>query len=553
MLLRRLAALLPFAAAACASGAPRADLVVYGRVWTGDSAQVWAGAVAVHADTILAVGDSTTIAALVGPSTRVLNNGSALVTPGFMDGHVHFLDGGAAVSRVNLRDASTPAEFVGRLKAFAATQPKGTWILGGEWDHEAWPGAPLPTRAWIDSVTPDHPVFVSRLDGHMAVANSAALKLARIDALTPDITGGTIVRGAENVPTGVLKDAAQTPVYDVIPPPTAAEADKMLAAGMQWANARGVTAVASVSVTWPEAAAWRRAHDAGAQTVRATLYPPLANWKLVADTVAKYGVGDDRLRLAGVKGYVDGSLGSTTALFYEPYQDDKTTTGLLVTPEDSLRRWIGAADSAKLQVIVHAIGERANGMLLDIFDSVTTAHGARDRRFRIEHAQHLRAQDMDRIAASGVIASMQPYHLPDDGRWAFKRIRPDQVERTYAFHSLLERKARLAFGSDWVVAPIEPLFGIWAAVTRRTNDGKHPEGWTPAEKISVEDALRAYTAGNAYAVFADATRGVLRRGAQADLVLLGADLTRIAPDGIKDVAVQATIMGGKVVYIKDAK
>jgi predicted amidohydrolase YtcJ len=295
-------------------------------------------------------------------------------------------------------------------------------------------------------------------------------------------------------------------------------------------------------------AAWRRAHEAGTQTVRAALFPPLAEWRMVADTVAARGPGDDRLRLAGVKGYVDGSLGSTTALFFEPYQDDPRTMGLLVTPADSLRTWILAADSAQLQVVVHAIGERANSLLLDIYELAARTHGARDRRFRIEHAQHLRESEMNRLAQDGVIASMQAIHLSDDGRWAAKRIRPDQVARTYAFRSLLDRKVRLAFGSDWPVAPIEPLRGVWAAVTRQTNDGRNPEGWTPEQKISVEEALRAYTVDNAYGVFAEGVRGRLVVGAKADLVLLGEDLTRIAPDRIKDVPVKATIMGGRVVF-----
>lgn len=533
--------------AACRRG-PTADLVVHGRIWTGDSTAPWAGAVAVQADTILAVGDSAALQAYVGPRTTVLANGTNLVTPGFMDGHVHFLDGGAEVARVVLRDADSPEEFIRRLAAFARTQPRGTWIQGGNWDHERWPGAPLPTRQWIDSVTPEHPVFVTRLDGHMALANSVALRLARLDRTTPEIPGGTIVRDAAGEPTGILKDEAMSPVFAVIPPPTPAEADSMLAAGMRWANARGVTAVASVSASWEEVAAWRRAHAAGTQTVRVSLYPPLAQWRRVADTVRAHGPGDDRLRLAGVKGFVDGSLGSGTALFFEPYRDDPSTRGLFVTPEDSLRRWLTAADSAGLQVVVHAIGERANSVLLDVMDSAAQVNGPRDRRFRVEHAQHLRLAEMDRLARAGVIASMQPYHLADDGRWAWKRIAPAQVARTYAFRSLLDRQVRLAFGSDWTVAPIEPLWGLWAAVTRQTTDGRNPEGWTPAEKLTVAEALTAYTAGNAYAVFAERTRGVLRPGMQADLVLLGADLTRIAPDAIRTTPVVATVMAGRVVY-----
>jgi predicted amidohydrolase YtcJ len=249
---------------------------------------------------------------------------------------------------------------------------------------------------------------------------------------------------------------------------------------------------------------------------------------------------------------VDGSLGSTTALFYSPYNDDPKTSGVLVTPEDSLRRWIGAADSAGLQVAVHAIGERANGLLLDIYDSVAKAHGPRDRRFRIEHAQHLRRQDIARLAHSGDIASMQPYHAIDDGRWAEKRIGPERIKTTYAFRSLLDNGAHLAFGSDWTVAPIDPILGIYAAVTRRTLDGKNPNGWVPDQKITVEEALRAYTAGNAYGVFAERSRGKLAPGYLADLVVLDQDLTAIPPEAIEQAGVRATIVGGKVVFQQPA-
>jgi predicted amidohydrolase YtcJ len=249
-----------------------------------------------------------------------------------------------------------------------------------------------------------------------------------------------------------------------------------------------------------------------------------------------------------VKGFVDGSLGSNTALFYEAYRDAPETSGLMVTPEDSLRTWIGAADSAGLQVAVHAIGERANGLLLDIYDSLARAHGSRDRRFRIEHAQHLRREDVGRVARIGVIASMQPYHAIDDGRWAEKRIGPERIKRMYVFRSLLDAGAHLAFGSDWTVAPLDPILGIYAAVTRRTLDGKNPGGWVPREKISVEEALRAYTAGNAYGVFAEQTRGKLAPGYLADLVLLDQDLTAIPPEAIERAQVRTTIVGGRVVF-----
>jgi len=524
------------------------DLMVFGRVWTGDSARPWAQAVAVVGDTIVAVGDSAKLAELVGPGTRVIANGKAMVVAGFMDGHAHFLRGGFQLTNVDLRDAASPREFVARIKAFAATLRPGEWILGGTWDHENWPGTPLPDRSWIDSVTPNNPVFVDRLDGHMALANSAALRKAGIGRDTREIPGGAIVRRPGGEPTGVLKDEAQGPVLAVIPIPSESQSDAALERGMDWAASKGVTAVADVDVPWYEVAALRRAHAAGKLATRVSVYVPLRDWRLMADTVRVHGAGDDWLRVAGVKGYVDGSLGSTTALFYAPYQDSPETSGLFVTPEDSLRAWIGGADSAGLQVVVHAIGERANGVLLDIFDSVAKAHGPRDRRFRVEHAQHLRRGDILRLARSGVMVSMQPYHAIDDGRWAEKRIGPERIKTTYAFRSLLDNGARLAFGSDWTVAPLDPLLGIYAAVTRRTLDGKHPDGWVAEEKITVEEALRAYTVTNAYGVFAEGTRGKLAPGYLADLVALDRDLTAIAPETINQSGVRATIVGGKVVF-----
>jgi predicted amidohydrolase YtcJ len=530
------------------SGGP-ADLVVYGRVWTGDSARPWAGAVAVTGDTISAVGDSAEIARLVGPETRVLFNGSALVTPGFMDGHLHFVDGGFQLASVDLRPATTPGEFIERLAAFAAERKPGEWILGGDWDHERWPRAPLPRREWIDSVTRDKPVLLYRLDGHMALANSAALRLAGLTRATKDIPGGVIVRDPRTGElTGLLKDEAMNPVESAIPAPTDQQRDAALQRALEHAASQGVTAFAHVDDTLADLGAYLRAKRAGTLTARAALYVPIRHWKQVADTIADIGRGDDWVWIGGVKGYMDGSLGSTTAYFFEPYEDDPSTSGVLTTPEDSMRAWIGAADSAGLQVVVHAIGERANALLLQIFDSVAKAHGPNDRRFRVEHAQHLRREDIGRFGQLGVVASMQPYHAIDDGRWAEKRIGPERIKTTYAFRSLLDQGAILAFGSDWTVAPISPILGIYGAVTRRTLDGKNPAGWVPEEKITVEEALRAYTVGNAYGVFAEDRRGKLVPGYLADLVLLDRDLTRIPPEEIEQAQVKATVVGGRVVF-----
>ena len=490
---------------------PEAGLVAYGRVWTGNPDQPWAGGVAMRGDTVLAVGDSADVARYVGTATEVVSAAGAMIVPGFMDGHTHFLDGGFQLASVDLRTADTPEEFTARIKAFAAERKPGDWILGGDWDHERWPGTPLPTKAWIDSVTPDNPVFVNRLDGHMAVANTAALRAAGVTRATKDVPGGEIVRsarhrGADRGAQGQRDDRWCTARCRRRP---SAQQDAALARAVAFAGSKGVTAVNYMSAPTTWLGAFQRAQAAGTLTVRVKMFFPVERWRWVADTVAAAGPGDDWLRIDGVKGYMDGSLGSTTALFFDPYLDAPGTRGLGTTDVDSMRRYVQAADSAQLQVAVHAIGDRANALLLDLYDSVSLANGARDRRFRIEHAQHLRPVDITRIATMNVIPSMQPYHVIDDGRWAAKRLDSTRLQTTYAFRDLIDQGAHLDFGSDWTVAPLDPLLGIYAAVTRRTLDDKNPDGWFPAQKVTVEEALRAYTVENAYGVFAEGRRGVL--------------------------------------------
>ena len=546
---RWLPALLVAGALSACTQVPEAGLVAYGRVWTGNPDQPWAGGVAMHGDTILAVGDSVDVARYVGTATEVESAAGAMIVPGFMDGHTHFLDGGFQLASVDLRTAASPKELTERIAAYAAERQPGEWIYGGDWDHELWPGAPLPTKAWIDSVTPDNPVFVTRLDGHMALANSAALRAAGVTRATKDVAGGEILRDPRTgEPTGILKDNAENLVYAVMPAPTDAQQDAALVRALAFAGSMGVTAVNFMSAPTTWLGAFQRAQAGGTLTVRVKMFFPIEQWRWVADTVAGGGPGDDWLRIDGVKGFMDGSLGSTTADFFDPYLDAPNTRGLLRTPLDSMRRWIQASDSAQLQVAVHAIGDRANALLLDIFDSVSIANGARDRRFRIEHAQHLRPQDITRIATMNVIPSMQPAHIIDDGRWAAKRIDTTRLQTTYAFRDLIDQGAHLDFGSDWTVAPLDPLIGIYAAVTRRTNDDKNPGGWFPAQKVTVDEALRAYTVENAYGVFAEGRRGVLRPGARADLVLLDRDLTAIPATDIPNARVLVTVAGGRVVY-----
>ncbi|MDF1503110.1 amidohydrolase [Roseisolibacter sp. H3M3-2] len=540
----------PAQASGPASGGDVSLAIVNARVWTGNPRRPWADAVAVRGDRLAAVGSSAEVRKLAGPRARVVDAAGGMVVPGFVDAHVHFVDGGFRLASVQLRDARTPADFVARLKAFAATVPAGTWITGGDWDHEAW-GGELPTRAWIDAATPDHPVWVNRLDGHMALANSAALRAAGVTRATPDVDGGTIVRDAAGEPAGVLKDNAMDLVWRVVPAPPAARVDAAIDAATAYVAAQGVTAVHHMG-TWEELEALARARAAGRLRTRVLAAVPLATWERLRDHVAAHGRGDAWLRWGALKGYVDGSLGSHTAAMLEPFADAPGDRGLFVTPPDSLEAWVRGADAAGLQVMVHAIGDAANRALLDVYQRVGATNGPRDRRWRVEHAQHLHPADVPRFAALGVVASMQPYHAIDDGRWAEKVIGAERARGTYAFRSLLAAGASVAFGSDWYVAPPTPLEGIYAAVTRRTLDGAHPGGWVPAERVTVDEALRAYTRAGAHASFDDGERGTLERGRLADLVLLDRDLTRVPPETIRDARVLLTVVGGRVVHERAA-
>jgi hypothetical protein len=520
--------------------------IVNARVWTGDAKKPWADAVAVDGAHIAAVGSSAEIRKLAGAKARLIDAHGAMVVPGFTDAHVHFIDGGYALQSVKLRDAKSKAEFIQRIAAYAKTIPSGQWILNGDWDHENW-GGELPTRQWIDSVTPNNPVWINRLDGHMSLANTAALKAARVTKDVKDIAGGTIVRDASGEPTGIFKDNATGVVWRAVPEPTAPMNDAALREAMKYVNEQGVTAVHNMG-SWGDLATFERAHKAGILTTRIYAAVPLSSWKRLADTVKTRGFGDDWVRIGGLKGFVDGSIGSHTAAMLEPFTDSPNDRGLMVNTEDDLYVWTKNADLAGLQVIVHAIGDRAIRTQLDIFERVANENGPRDRRFRIEHAQHIAPADLPRFGQLGVIPSMQPYHAIDDGRWVDKVIGPERAKGTYAFKSLLDTKAMLAFGSDWFVAPPTPLMGIYAAVTRRTLDEKRPGGWVPEQKITVEDALRAYTAGAAYAGYSDDKRGVIKKGMLADLTMIDRDLTRIAPETIRDAKIVRTIVNGKVVY-----
>lgn len=529
-----------------------ADLILLnGKIWTVNEALPQAEAVACRNGRIMAVGATSEIRQLADDKTTIVDLAGKLVVPGFNDAHVHFFSGGRGLASVQLRDARSAEEFRTRIRDFAAQLSKGRWVLEGNWDHESWTPANLPSRQMIDGVTPDNPVFIQRLDGHMALANSLALRMAGVTRATVDPPGGAIVRDEEGEPTGVLKDAAMGLVGRVVPPETEAEITEAVKAAMRYAAENGVTSVQDMSAAPGVLAVYQKLLANGELTVRVYAHQPLALWERQAAIGVRAAFGSDNLKIGGLKGFADGSLGSTTALFFEPYLDAPRTSGLPsdeMIPESRMHNNILGADKAGLQVAVHAIGDKANSLILDMFAAAAQQNGARDRRFRIEHAQHLRRAEIERLAKQQVIASMQPYHAIDDGRWAEKRIGPERAQGTYAFRSLLDAGAVLAFGSDWFVAPMEPLPGIYAAVTRRTLDGKNPGGWVPAEKITVAEAIRAYTMGSAYASFTERDKGSIEVGKLADLAVLSADILTIDPAEIEKTKVVMTIFAGKILY-----
>lgn len=529
-----------------------ADIVIVNaNVRTMDPLHPTAQALAILGNRIVATGTDKKVKQLAGPRTRIIDARKQLLLPGFNDSHVHFLSGGFQLSNVNLRDASTPEEFAARIGRFAAKLPAGRWITGGDWDHERWADARLPTRDLIDQFTKTTPVFVSRLDGHMALANSVALRLAGVTRETPDPPGGLILRDPQSgEPTGILKDAAMSFVWKVVPEASFEEKLTAARAASEHAASLGVTSVQDMSAG-NDVGVYQALLDRGELKTRIYAVSPLPAWERLAGTGVRAHFGSEMLRVGGLKGFSDGSLGSTTALFFDPYKDAPNTRGLAgdeMFPEGAMLARVREADRAGLQVMIHAIGDRANDLILTMFEQVSRDNGDRDRRFRIEHAQHLRPADISRFSRNKVIASMQPYHAIDDGRWAEKRIGKERANTTYAFRSLLDSGAALALGTDWSVAPLDPMQTIYAAVTRRTLDGKNPNGWIPQQRISVEETVRAYTVGSAYAEFQDKVKGSITSGKLADLVILSRDIFAIEPEEIEKVTVMLTIIDGRVVY-----
>ncbi len=556
--LNRCALVLLLACGAGSACAQSATLVLLnGKVWTENPRQPEAEAVAIERGRIAAVGTSAAMRKLAGPDCQIIDLKGRRVVPGFNDAHVHFLSGGSALSGVQLGDARSPAELRRRIGEFAARAAKGTWIRDGNWDETLWTPSALPTHQLIDEVTPDNPVMVWRVDGHAVLVNALALKLAGIDRNTRDVAGGEIVRDGAGNPTGVLRDQATGLVERLAPPPSEQELDAALTAALHEAARHGVTSVQNlvdtptVHDTATKLREFEKFARAGLLSVRIYDSGALRDWKDFASVGIQAGFGDALLRTGNLKAFADGSLGSETAWMSAPYADDARNRGLASGDlEDPVAMYgfIQGADRAGLQVSIHAIGDRAIHEVLNLMERTEKEDGPADRRFRIEHVQHLGPADLARFAPLGVIASMQPYHAIDDGRFAQQRIGAERLQLSYAWRSLLDHGVVLAFGSDWPVAPLDPIMGIYAAATRRTLDDRNPQGWVPAQRITVAEAVHAYTVGSAFAEHQEGAKGSLETGKLADLVVLSGDIFAMPPEQIATVRVSLTVFNGAVIY-----
>lgn len=531
-----------------------------GKIWTGDPGLDSLGitAVLIEDGRIVDVFPEDPYAGIDDAPVRRIDLGGRRVVPGFNDAHTHFFEGAFTLLKPNLLESDTPEAFVAKLKAYAATLPPGRWIdMAAAWDHERWPGHPLPSRALIDSVTPDNPVWIRRPDGHIGLANSLALEKAGVTAETPDPSGGQIDRDPETgEPTGILRDAGGL-IARVVPEVSEAEYREALDAGLAHAARMGVTTIQDMCYD-PGPIAMRLFQEyaeAGRLTVRVYCRTSLSGWQHPARAGVTAGFGSRWVRTGSLKAFADGALGSTTAYMFEPYEGEPDNRGLLgdaMQPPEKFLDRAREADAARLQLSIHAIGDAAIALVLDQFEAIVEANAEWDRRFRIEHAQHMAREDFARMAALGVVASVQPYHAIDDGRWAERKIGAERAKTTYAFRSFLDAGVPMAFGSDWPVAPLDPWPAIYGAVTRRTLEGAHdPDGWVPEQRISLQEALEAYTAGSAWAEYAESWKGRLAPGQVADLVVLDRDPFAIDPGELDRVESVLTMVGGRVVWVAE--
>jgi predicted amidohydrolase YtcJ len=554
--------ILPSAFGLLQNGSPRADAIfVHGNIYTG-VASTGSGsiqreeAIAVRGDRILAVGKTDDIAKLKGPQTQVIDLGGRFVMPGFNDAHLHLADAGLKKLNVDLTGVKNLDEFRARIQAKVKTAKPDEWILGGGWDETMWRGQALPNRWDLDEISEGHPVFLDRVDWHLAVANTRALQLANITSASHDPEGGTIDRDGNGQPTGILRDTAQKAVYAVLPPPTRERLRQGLELALADLSQHGITSAQDYSPDWRNFQIYEELEKEGKLPVR------ISEWLPFDETIPELQKKRDShtrtdlmLHTGMLKGFMDGSLGGHTAALLEPYADEPNNSGLPRYEAVKLNEMARERVLAGFQLGFHAIGDKGVQLALDAYagaeqaardQKVKAPDGSEDFRLRIEHAQITTPAQIERFKSLDVIASMQPSHLLNDMRWAQDRLGPKRAATSYAWAALLHEGVTLAFGTDYPVEPITPFRGLYAAVTRKSEDGKLE--YFPENKLTMDEAIAAYTTGSAFAEFEEKEKGKIAPGMLADFVVLDQDVTALSPEKILTTKVLRTVVGAKTVY-----
>ncbi|HXH66936.1 MAG TPA: amidohydrolase [Candidatus Limnocylindrales bacterium] len=527
---------------------------LHGRIYTNDPKAPWASALAVRDDKIFCVGSIEHIMLDCGGSkseAEVVQLKGQFVMPGFNDAHTHLGGAGRDKLALDLKGTDSLSELQQRVRIAASQHKPGEWIVGSGWDQTRWPEKTFPHRQDLDEVSPNNPVFLVHVSGHVGVANSLALKRTEITEDTKNPTGGEIERDTGGKPTGMLKEgSAMEFVEQKIPEPTDEARRRGIELVLQELARNGVTSAQDNSA-WEDFLVYHQLKEEKKLTVRITEWLPfMAPVSELQNMRSEGGTTDPWLKTGALKMVTDGALGSRTAALLEPFSDDADTSGILAIAPEKLKAMALERDKLGFQLAFHAIGDRANRVALDVFESVQRVNGTRDRRDRIEHAQVVAPEDIERFGTLHVIASMQPSHQSNDMRWAEQRVGPERVKGAYAWNSIQKGGARLAFGTDYDVEPINPFRGLYACVTRELPEGGPAGGWQPQEKISLDDCIRAYTSGSAYAQFEDGKKGELKAGEYADFIILSQDITKAAPKDLLKTEVLRTVAGGRTVYQK---
>ena len=542
-------------AGATSAQAPRNAVFVNGRVYTAADGQPTASAFSVLGGRFMEVGSDDAVLTAAAAGTQVVDLGGKTVVPGFIDSHAHLLNLGLSLTQVNVTGTQSYEQVVAAVAERAANTTAGNWILGRGWDQNDWEVKDFPNHAALSAATPNHPVSLVRIDGHALLVNAVALARASITAQTPDPPGGKILRDAQGEPTGVLIDAAMGLVRAQVPAPSVDEKRAAIRAAVAECIMHGLTEV----------------HDAGVDGATIALYQdmiaaeefPFRVYAMISsndvETINLYfhsgpliGYGDGRLTVRCVKVVADGALGSRGAALLEPYADDPGNTGLILVPQDALQELTTRALQAGFQVATHAIGDRANRLVLDAYAAALAAAGlpqkGNDARLRVEHAQIVSPDDFSRFAEMRIIPSMQATHATSDMPWAVDRVGPDRVKGAYAWQRFLKAGVRIANGSDFPVEDVNPLWGFYAAVTRQDRNGQPAESWQPDQRMTRLEALRSFTRDAAFAAFEKDDRGTIETGKRADFVVLSADIMEIPTLEILTTRVVMTFIGGKAIY-----